>query len=79
MVTIVDQDAYDEPKYRWATWCNKCNCEVSDSHNEEMIMADKYGHSLGDKQVLDYYEHYDAVTHDEDQGYYQCSTCGAIQ
>ena len=79
MVTIVDKDAYDEPKYRWAVWCNICDCEVSVKHTGDMSKAGEKGHTLGEKQVIDYYEHYDAVTHDEDQGYYQCSTCGAIQ
>ena len=79
VVTVTDQEAYDEPVYRWATWCNKCNCEVSDYHTFDMADQGEYGHSLGDMQVLDHYEHHDAVTHTEDQGYYQCSSCGAIQ
>ena len=79
VVTITDQEAYDEPVYRGARWCTKCNCEVPNSHNEEMLIAGNTGHSLFSKEVLDHYEHHDAVTHTEDQGYYQCSSCGAIQ
>ena len=79
VVTITDQEAYDEPVYRWATWCNICNCEVSDRHTADMARQGEKGHTLGDMQVLDHYEHHDAVTHTEDQGYYQCSSCGAIQ
>ena len=79
VVTVTDQEAYDEPVYRWATWCNKCNCEVDNEHTGDMAEQGQYGHSLGDMQVLDHYEHHDAVTHTEDQGYYKCSSCGAIQ
>ncbi len=75
VVTVVDRDAYDE-FVRWATWCNKCNCEVDNEHTWDMMEKGEYGHSLFSKEI---YEHHDAVTHTEDQGYYQCSSCGATQ
>ena len=75
-VDVVHREAYDEPVYRWATWCHKCGCEVDDCHGEEMILQGEKGHTLTDKQVLDHYVHHDAETHQEDHGYYRCSTCG---
>ena len=75
-VDVVHREAYDEPVYRWATWCYKCNVEVSDSHGKDMILQGDGGHNLTDKKVLDHYVHHDAETHQEDHGYYRCSTCG---
>ncbi len=75
-VDVVHREAYDKPVYRWATWCYKCNIEVSDSHGEDMFLQGDGGHNLTDKQVLDHYEHIEAETHQEDHGYYRCSTCG---
>ncbi len=75
-VDVVHREAYDKPVYRWATWCHKCGCEVSDSHGKDMILQGEKGHTLTDKQVLDHYEHVEAETHQEDHGYYRCSTCG---
>ena len=75
-VDVVHREAYDKPVYRWATWCHKCGCEVSDSHGKDMILQGEKGHTLTDKQVLDHYEHVEAETHQEDRGYYRCSTCG---
>ena len=79
VVTIVDREAYDEPVYRAAVWFNKCNCEVSFNHNEEMMLKGEGGHTLFGKEVVDYYIHHDAETHTEDHGYYQCSGCGATK
>ena len=79
VVTIVDREAYDEPVYRAAVWCNKCNCEVSFNHNEEMMLKGEGGHTLFGKEVVDYYIHHDAETHTEDHGYYQCPGCGATK
>ena len=79
VVTIVDEDAYDEPVYRYARWCNKCNTEVSNNHNEQMMLQGESGHSLGSLRVVDYYIHHDAVTHTEDHGYNQCAGCGATK
>ena len=70
------REAYDEPVYRWATWCYKCDVEVAKSHNEEMLLKGEKGHTLTDLKVLDHYEHVEAETHQEDYGYYRCSTCG---
>ena len=70
------REAYDEPVYRWATWCYKCDVEVAKSHNEEMLLKGETGHTLTDLKVLDHYEHVEAETHQEDHGYYRCSTCG---
>ena len=75
-VDVVHREAYDKPVYRWATWCYKCNVEVSDSHGEDMFLQGDGGHNLTDKKVLDHYEHVEAETHQEDHGYYRCSTCG---
>ena len=75
-VDIVHREAYDEPVYRWATWCPVCDCEVSDDHNKEMLLKGETGHTLTDLKVLDHYEHVEAETHQEDHGYYRCSTCG---
>ena len=75
-VDIVHREAYDEPVYRWATWCYKCDVEVAKSHNEEMLLKGETGHTLTDLKVLDHYEHVEAETHQEDHGYYRCSTCG---
>ena len=79
VVTIVDREAYDEPVYKWVNWCSKCDCEVPITHTEDMGLQGNYGHSLGDKKVVDYYIHHDAETHTEDHGYYQCSGCGATK
>ena len=70
------REAYDEPVYRWATWCYKCDVEVAKSHNEEMLLKGEKGHTLTDLKVLDHYKHVEAETHQEDHGYYRCSTCG---
>lgn len=78
-VTVVDEDAWDEPVYRAAYWCPKCNCEVSLSHNEEMLNQEQFGHSITSRQVIDYCIHHDAITHTEDRGHYECSGCGAWQ
>ena len=75
-VDIVHREAYDEPVYRWATWCYKCDVEVAKSHNEEMLLKGEKGHTLTDLKVLDHYKHVEAETHQEDHGYYRCSTCG---
>ena len=75
-VDVVHREAYDEPGYRWATWCPVCDCEVSDDHNKEMLLKGETGHILTDLKVLDHYEHVEAETHQEDHGYYRCSTCG---
>ena len=75
-VDVVHREAYDEPVYRWATWCPVCDCEVSDDHNKEMLLKGETGHTLTELKVLDYYKHHDAETHQEDHGYYCCSTCG---
>ncbi len=75
-VDVVHREAYDEPVYRWAIWCYKCDVEVAKSHNEEMLLKGETGHTLTELKVLDHYEHHDAETHQEDHGYYRCSTCG---
>ena len=78
-VEVVDAEAYDEPFYRWATWCPTCGCEVSDNHNKEMMMQGEDGHTLTDLQVIDHYEHHEAETHLEDRGFYRCTSCGATE
>lgn len=75
-VDVVHREAYDEPVYRWAIWCYKCDVEVAKSHNEEMLLKGETGHTLTELKVLDHYEHVEAETHQEDHGYYRCSTCG---
>ena len=77
-VDVVRREAYDKPVYRWATWCPVCDCEVSDDHNKEMLLKGEAGHTLTDLKVLDHYEHVEAETHQEDHGYYRCSTCGEM-
>ena len=42
-VDVVHREAYDEPGYRWATWCPVCDCEVSDDHNKEMLLKGETG------------------------------------
>ena len=76
VVTITDTEAYDEPVYGWVDWCPVCNCQVSAEHGGEMMLKGEDNHTLTEKRVITGYTHHDAVTHTEDHGYYQCSTCG---
>lgn len=78
-VTVVDEDAWDEPVYASVPWCPKCDCQVSKSHIEETMMAGQQGHSIGYKEVQTGTIHHDAVTHTEDRGHYECSGCRAWQ
>ena len=79
MVTVVDQDAWDEPVYEWVDWCPTCGCQVPYTHSEDMALKGDYRHPLTERQVVTHSIHHDAVTHQEDQGAYQCSGCGAWQ
>ena len=91
-VWVQDSAAWDEskPVFEWVNWCTKCQCQVDITHNEQMMLAGKGGHSLTSKQVQTGTTtvHHDATGHYEtqDQGWYetvttgyQCSGCGAWQ
>ena len=74
-VIVVDQDAWDEPICEWVYWCTKCQCEVPYSHSEDMFVQGNGHHSIAEKQIQTGAVHHDAVTHEEDRGWYECS-CG---
>ena len=91
-VWVQDSAAWDEskPVFEWVNWCTKCQCQVDITHNEQMMLAGKGGHSLTSKQVQTGTTtvHHDATGHYEtqDQGWYEtvttgykCSGCGAWQ
>lgn len=78
-VTVVDQEAWDEPVYVWVDWCPTCGCQVPYTHTEDTALSTGMGHSTTERQVIDHYDHHDAITHEEDHGAYQCDQCGAWQ
>lgn len=87
-VTVTDEAAWDEPIYAKVDVCNKCGTQFESSseaaaHREEYALKGEGGHSSYGKKVQVGTKHHDAVTHQEDQGYYEkvktgekCSGCG---
>ena len=82
-VTVTDQAAWDEeiPGAKYLV-CNGCGKTFSTSgaasaHSEDMLVNyGEGGHSSTTAYEPSTYKHHDAVTHQEDQGYYETVTTG---
>lgn len=78
VVTIVDQEAYDEPVYEdYNVYVCSCGYECSDeasiaSHSKShMKNGESTSHWVETRQKQTGTQHYDAITHTEDHGHYE--------
>jgi hypothetical protein len=86
-VTVVDQQAWNEPSYHDEIHCSCGQTFASTSqwnaHNKALGFGQSHSYSVYTTVT---YTYHDAVTHTEDQGHYvtvttgyQCSSCGATR
>ncbi len=76
-VTVTDQAAWDEAiPGRTVLLCNQCGGTFDSNSAAADHIDDNVGHSVGTTREPSTYKHHDAVTHQEDQGYYETVTVG---
>ena len=89
VVTVTDEPAWDEPTYENHTFCSSCGMDLTAAGvgvARHLDSCPSGGGGCYTNRVQTGSVHHDAVTHTEDQGYYEtvttgyhCSGCGATK